>query len=182
MHILKLFSLFQIDVTIDRSGLISSLIVWPIFSFIASRFQPLSLGEAIIAGLLSVLVVMGFELVHQGGHAFIAWRVGYPMQRIHFGSILALGLYPKDEPTLPTHIHVKRALGGFWVNLVLGLLMLPLAQVAWAQGGVWGWLMGFTTFMNIAFFGLGAFLPIDSRIGTTDGGTLLRLWRERNTP
>ena len=180
MRSLKLFTLFQIDVTISRVGLISCLIAWPIFGFIASRFQPLTVAQAAIAGLLSVLVIVGFEVVHQLGHAFIAWRVGYPMRRIHFASILALGLYPKDEPPLPTHIHVKRALGGFWVNLLIGLLLLPLARVAWAQGGVWGWLMGFATFMNIAFFGLGAFLPLDSRFGTTDGGTLLRLWRERD--
>lgn len=174
----KLGTTYDVKITISPAGIISFLIIIPILGLIAANLRGLTSSQALLAGGLSALIWFVSEWIHQMGHAFAARRVGYPMQRIHYFSLLALGLYPQDEPSLPRHIHVKRALGGFWVNLLFGLLLTPAALLLWPGGGIGGWLAGFSAFLNAIILGLGAFLPIDTKLGATDGGTLLRLWRE----
>lgn len=135
---------------------------------------------ALTAGALSAGVFFVSELLHQFGHALAARLVGHPMRGIHFFSLFAASVYPADEPPLPRGLHVRRALGGFWVNVVIGLALLPFALRAWPQGGVGAWVLAFGVVANLFVLGLGAFLPITVPGGTggTDGAMLLHLWRE----
>ena len=139
----------------------------------------LTLGTALLAGGLSVLGMAVSEWLHQMGHAVAARRVGYPMQQLVFTSILAVSVYPADEPALPARLHIQRALGGFWVNLLIGLFLLPYWFFLSFEGGAGAWALGWLAFWNCAVLGLGALVPIDlpGRL-TTDGATLRRYWGE----
>ena len=142
-------------------------------------------GWALAAGLLSSLLFFFSEWLHQLGHALVAWLVGYPMVGIHYFSIFSSSLYP-PEPPLPPATHIRRALGGFWVNVILGLLLLPVAQYLWPRGremlpdmvSLLAWLAGFGVVTNLVVLGLGALVPLKfPGAGLTDGGTLLQHWR-----
>lgn len=164
-------------------GIASFVIAVPVLAWLAASVLSLSFGAALLAGVLSAAVMVICEWLHQLGHAFVARRLGHPMIGVHFHSIFGASIYPADEPPLPAAIHMRRALGGFWVNVVIGLFLLPYAFFLWFDGGVRGWLVAFTALYNLFVLGLGALVPIDipGRF-TDDGGTLLRLWRERQSP
>lgn len=135
---------------------------------------------AMVAGALSAVVFFVSELLHQLGHAWAAHRVGYPMTGIHFFSLFSASLYPADEPPLPRRVHVQRSLGGFWVNVVIGLVLIPFAIAAWPQGGIGAWVLAFGVVANLFVLGLGAFVPltVPGGDGVTDGAALLRYYRE----
>jgi len=97
------------------------------------------------------------------------------MEGVLYFMVLAISLYPRDEPELPAEIHIRRALGGPVGSVALGLFG---GIVTWALhpfGGVLYWLAWFTFLENLLFFGLGALIPV----GFTDGVTLLKWWKRR---
>jgi hypothetical protein len=180
MRTIHLFTLFGLRTTISSVGIVSFLAAILLLTLTATAMLPLSFLEALLAGALSAVVMFVCEWLHQLGHAYAARSVGHPMIGVHFHSIFGASIYPADEPPLPAALHVRRALGGFWVNVVIGIFLLPYAFFLWFDGGVKGWLVAFTALYNLFVLGLGALVPIDipGRF-TDDGGTLLRLWRER---
>ena len=140
----------------------------------------LSAPAALAAGLLSAVVFFVSEWLHQAGHALAAWRVGHPMRGIHYFSLFSGSVYPAEEPALPRRVHVLRSLGGFCVNVLLGSVLAVWALSAWPQGGLGAWLLAFGAVANLFVLGLGALLPISvpGGDGLTDGGALLKHWRE----
>ena len=115
------------------------------------------------------------DLLHQAGHAIAARSTGYPMSGLRLWFLLSSGLYPLDEPELPVRTHVRRALGGPIMSLIVyhrrrcdRLLCVPQAVPTPGSRSL--------LLDNLLIFTLGAFVPL----GFTDGGTLLRLWRARN--
>ena len=166
--------------TISPVGIVVYLVFIPLMGWAAAALLPLTSTEAWLAGLLSAPVVFASDWLHQWGHARAARRAGYPMTGIHYHSLFSASQYPADEPPLPARTHIQRALGGWWVNLLFGLLIAPLAFYLWPRGGVLGWLAGFTFACNFVGGPVVALLPIDiPGVFTTDGGTLLRYWRKR---
>ena len=179
MRSYTLFTLFGLKTTISFVGIVVYLVSIPVMAWVAARMRSLAPGSALLAGLLSVLVMFASDWLHQWGHARAARRTGYPMIGLHYYSLFSTSQYPPDEPPLLAAIHARRALGGFWVNLLAGLLVAPLAFYLWPRGGVAGWLSGFAFVYN--FFGgpIASLIPIDiPGVFTNDGGTLWRLWRE----
>lgn len=144
-------------------------------------------GPSIVAGGLSALILLASEWLHQLGHSLAARQVGHPMVGIQFFNLFSASQYPPDEPALPPRLHVWRALGGFWINVVIGLLLLPAALRLWPRGSeilpptvsLAAWLAGFGMFVNLVVLGLGALLPLKiPGGGLNDGGTLLHYWLE----
>jgi hypothetical protein len=179
MRTLTLFTLFGLKTTISSAGIVVYLVSIPAMAWAAAWMRSLTPGSALLAGLFSVPVMFASDWLHQWGHARAARRTGYPMIGIHYHSLFSASQYPPDEPSLPAQVHLRRALGGFWVNMLVGLLIAPLAFYLWPRGGVAGWLSGFTFVFN--FFGgpVASLFPVDiPNVFTNDGGTLLRLWRE----
>lgn len=175
MRTFKLFSLLGVQTTISPVGLASFGIAVFVLAGVAAALSGLALGEALLAGALGAAVMAVSEWLHQMGHALAARRAGYPMRALHFRSILAVSEYPPDEPELPARLHIQRALGGFWVNLLIGLFLAPYAFFLSFAGGMAAWVVGFAAFYNFVVLGLGALLPIDlPGVLTTDGATLLR--------
>ncbi len=167
-----------LEISILPAALLGALLLWGVLSGALLVFFNPGIGPALLLGLAGVAIHFFSELMHQLGHAWAARRTGYPMTGIRFGNLALLGtsLYPPDEPELPAGIHIRRALGGFPVNLLLGLLAGFLA-LRLAPGSALWLLALFACFENLLVFGLGALLPL----GFTDGSTLLHYWRKRST-
>jgi hypothetical protein len=173
-----LFAVFGVKVTMSAGGVIAFVAAMPLVAWLSTITVQLSFAEAILAGLLGAVVIFLSDLLHQFGHAYVARRLGYPMRGIHFHSILSASVYPPDEPPLPRHIHVKRALGGFWVNILIGLFLLPYAFFLSFEGGATGFVTMFSALYNFVILGLGALFPIDiPGVFTNDGGALYNYWR-----
>jgi len=176
---IPLFTLAGLKTTVSPLGLLSLLTMIPLTGWLAAWLLALPLSLAALAGVLSSFLMLVSEWLHQWGHARAAQRVGYPMAGMHFFFIFSASQYPPDEPELPARVHIQRALGGFWVNVLIGALLAPLALWLWPQGGVLAWLAASLAVWNFFILGLGALLPIDiPGVFTDDGGTLLRYWRE----
>jgi hypothetical protein len=152
---------------------------------LAHAWLHLSFGLSVVAGLLSTLIFLVCEWLHQFGHSLAARMVGHPMVGIRFFNLFSAGVYPLNEPQLLAQTHVRRALGGFWINVVIGLLLLPVALKLWPHGreilppavSLVAWLAGYGMFINLVVLGLGALLPLKiPGGGLNDGGTLLFYW------
>lgn len=180
MRSITLFTLFGVKTSISPVGLASLAMAVFLVAGLATLTSALPLGEALLAGALGALAMFVGEWLHQMGHAVAARRAGHPMTGIHFASVLAVSQYPPDEPELPARTHIQRALGGFWINLLLGLFLLPYGFFVSFSNPWLGWALGFAAFYNVAVLGLGALLPIDiPGVLTTDGATLRRYWSRR---
>jgi hypothetical protein len=170
---------FQLKITITPLAVLMYIAIVPIVALAITPRLGFSLTEAIVAGIFTALAMFVFETIHQLGHAWAARSVGFPMRGIYNFSVLSASIYPKDEPVLPPIIHIRRALGGFWINILFGLLFGVLAMWLWPINKLWGWVTAFTAFYNFFVLGVGALLPIDiPGIFTVDGGTILHYWRE----
>lgn len=177
----SLFTLFGVTTRFTLLGLLSTLALIPLLGWVAALQMRFNLLEALAAGTLATLLYVACEWLHQMGHARAAHATGYPMRGIRYVFTgLSVCEYPPDEPELPAALHIRRALGGFWINVIIGTLLAPYAFFAWVQGGVLGWVLAFTAVINFFVLGLGALLPIDiPGVFTIDGGTLWRYWRKR---
>jgi hypothetical protein len=175
---LPLGNRFQLKNTITPFAILSYLAVIPVVAAITIWWRSFSVLEAIIAGILSALIMFVSECVHQYGHAWAARSVGYPMIGLYHFSWFSASIYPKDEPPLPPATHIRRALGGFWINVLIGLVLGVFILWLWPHGWL-GWVLNFAAVYNFFVLGLGALLPIDiPGVFTIDGGTLLHYWRE----
>ncbi len=181
MRTLRFGPLFGLETTVAPAALAWFGGLAPVSAALAGWLLGLGLLSALSAGLLSAVVFFASEWLHQAGHALAARRVGHPMRGMHYFSIFSASVYPPDEPPLPRRVHVLRSLGGFWVNLLLGGVLALLALPAWPNGGVGAWLLAFGAVVNVFVLGLGALLPlkVPGGDGLTDGGALLRMWKER---
>ncbi len=170
-----IFSVRGVQVQLTQSGVVGTAVLWILFSLLVWWLVSPSLAAVLVFGLLLTLLHWLGEFLHQMGHALVARRVGYPMQRIRTWYVLAAGLYPKDEPPLPAEIHIRRALGGPAMSLFLSFISGVGAGMLWSSGGYFYYLVLFFALENFFVFFIGAFLPL----GFTDGSTLLYWWPKR---
>ena len=166
-----------LEMIIKRSALIGSLLLWAVFVLIALVLIQLSVVEALIGGLVAVVLYWSGEVIHQLGHAWAAKRTGYPMFGILYGTFFVLGtsLYPRDEPALPGAVHIRRALGVPLFSLIV-LILSALITALLPQGTLLWWLVVLVLVSHILVFFGGALLPLSF----TDGGTLLHWWNKRS--
>ncbi|MBK8989146.1 MAG: hypothetical protein IPM39_24290 [Chloroflexi bacterium] len=175
---IKLGSLADLKILVKPSAILSIALVWLAYSLIGRKAFKLKPGQAILGGFLATLLHWFSELWHNLGHAQAAKQTGYPMSGICFTGPLAQSLYPPQEPTLPPHIHIRRALGGPIASAGLTLIFGGLALAAKFVGGVPFMVASITFLDNLLVFSLGAFLPL----GFTDGSTLLRYMNYSQRP
>jgi hypothetical protein len=174
--IIRLGNIVGLKVISQLTAVTGFLLLWLILSLIGWLGLDFGVGTAVFAAFLATILHFLGELWHQLGHAWAARRTGYPISGVMFVWVLATSLYPRDEPELPAHIHIWRALGGpaasFFMALVGGTLAI-LTQ----QFGIVIWYLALFIFLdNLLVFTLGALLPL----GFTDGSTLLHYWPQRH--
>ena len=169
--------LLGVEIWMTQSSLLLSGLLWLVFAVAGYLWLDFTLGIAALMGLTAVFLHWIGELLHQLGHAWVARRIGYPMQRIVSWTLLSGCRYPKDEPPLHANIHIQRALGGPVASLLIGLLSGFLLLLA-NSDSLFYHLTLFFTVENLFVFFIGALLPL----GFTDGSTLLKWWPRRHEP
>lgn len=172
---IKLGQVAGLSLIVMPSAIIGSILLGVLLGGVAAVLLKASLGEAIVGGLIAVIVHWASEMVHHLGHAWAARRTGYPMIGVRLWGVLGTSLYPPDEPTLPATVHIRRALGGPAASLLLTLLAAIVALALRPVGGVPWWIGAFFFLENLFAFTLCAFIPM----GFTDGSTLLEWWGKR---
>jgi hypothetical protein len=158
-----------LQVTATPMAIIGALLLWA-FGLIGVRILAMSIGVALAFGLIGSLLHYLSEVIHNIGHNVAARRTGHPMTGVRLGTFLFFGtsLYPNDEPTLSGKIHIRRALGGPVMSILVGALGLLLPT----SNGIFYALIWFLAIDNLFILGLGSLLPL----GFTDGSTIL-YWR-----
>ncbi len=172
---MRLGQLAGLTFSAEPSALITSLVLWALLGTLAATLLPLSLPEAIVGSFLAMLLHWLSETLHQLGHARAARLTGHPMIGVRFWGPFGASIYPADEGTLPAAVHIRRALGGPPVSLLLSIIGLLLTLVLRPFGGLPFWLSLFFLLENFFVFTLGSFLPL----GFTDGSTLLYWWNKQ---
>lgn len=172
----QLGTIWGVAIWFKASSLLLSGLLWLLFSVAVRLLFDLSWGTAVEVGFTAVILHWLSDLLHHLGHAWVARRVGYPMQRIISWLILMTSVYPKDEPSLPAAIHIRRALGGPSASLLIAALSGALLLILPANNSPLTLLVAFLFWENLLVFFLGAFVPL----GFTDGSTLLYWWPRRN--
>jgi hypothetical protein len=162
-----------LELTVLPSALWSMAALWLGLCAAGVWLLHLNLGEAVLGGLLGVMIHWLSEFWHQLGHAVAARRTGYPMTGLRFWGVFSTSLWPADEPPLPGRIHIRRALGGPIASILLGGLAAVIARLLGPEGGLAWFLALVAAADNLLVLGLGAFLPL----GFTDGSTILQWWR-----
>jgi hypothetical protein len=172
---LRLGRLARLPVTADPSAVAGSLVLWVLAAAVAFFVLKTSLGIAVLAGLLVVLLHWIVVFVHLLGHAAAARRTGYPANGMRLWGLLSAMRYPADEPPLPAAVHARRALGGPLASATFSLVAALLIVVSRPIAGTAWWLLVFLLLDSLLVGVVGALLPLSF----ADGGTLLRLRRER---
>lgn len=123
----------------------SALILYPAAAVVLSlaAATALPIGEAVAAGVLSALLMIVAQIIHNTGHAIAAASTGYPMRGVRFLLLFTFTLYPKDEPELPDGLHIRRALGGVIANALNFALAWALFSATRGAGGVIEWISAF---------------------------------------
>ncbi len=166
----------SLTLTAHPSAGISLLALWLILALAGRLWLDLSHTPAVVGGLAASLLHTLSEIAHNLGHARAARRTGYPMIGIKLIGPLGQSIYPKDEPALPSSVHIQRALGGAPASALAALVWGLLALLLSPNGGVVWYVALFACLDNLLDFTLGAFLPLSF----TDGGTLMRHWPYRH--
>jgi hypothetical protein len=172
----RLGTIYGVKIIARPSAIIASIALWAVATEVATAFFHASLAAGIVQGLVVTLIHWLSDLLHQLGHAIAARSTGYPMSGLRLWFLVSSGLYPLDEPELPARTHVRRALGGPIMSLIVTVITGVIALLMRNAVSPYTWIAVFAFLDNFLIFTLGAFLPL----GFTDGSTLLRLWRERN--
>lgn len=141
--------------------------IWVVLSFGGYFVFDISRGESIYLGFVAMFLHYVLELIHSLGHAFVAKQIGYPMTEIRFGvyGIYAQTIYPKNEPELPSRIHILRALGGPIANLILAFILFVTIQL-WKENWYW---VGMFVFLDNLVYVVQVFIPL----GFNDASTIL---------
>lgn len=177
---IRLGNLYNLELAARPSAFIAFAAVWlalsalafyvlPLFSFETGNF---TFPESLIIGLACACLHWLSEMLHQLVHAGAARNTSYPMYGVLFVHVLGISLYPRDEPELPSRVHIRRAMGGPAVSFVVTMIAFLILLVAQLVGGMVFWIALFFFLENLFVFTLGAFLPLS----WTDGGTLARYW------
>lgn len=177
----SLFRLFGIQISVMPSAVIGSVIVWIVATLLMNIIMQIEMAQSAVGGFIAMLLHWFSELVHQLGHAWVARGVGHPMKGIRFWGVLGTSLYPKDEPTLPNHIHILRALGGPFVSAAMmtigAVLIMRLEEI----GGVQVFLAVWFALENLLIFTMGAAIPLPKFLGIeNDGITIMRYWGKKS--
>lgn len=174
MKLYDLTTLNGLRITYDMTAIIGSVALWIALAAVGVLLLDLSLIGSILGGFVAMILHWVGELFHQLGHARAAQKTGYPMIGIRGYFILGRSIYPKDEPDLPGYVHIRRALGGPQMSILVTVIAGVIAAALNPLGGVVWYVALFFMLDNLLTFSLGAFLPL----GFTDGSTIL-YWRNR---
>ncbi|MBW4616418.1 MAG: site-2 protease family protein [Desmonostoc vinosum HA7617-LM4] len=174
---IRVGNLFGIPFYIHPSWfLVLGLVTWSYSSGLAAQFPQLSVGLALLLGLMTALLLFASVVAHELGHSFVAIRQGIDVKSITlfiFGGLASL----EKESNTPAE--------AFWVAIAGPLVSLLLfgsfsiIGFATAANGALAAILGVLAAVNLALalFNLIPGLPLD-------GGNILKaiVWKVTGNP
>ena len=140
------FKFFDMPVAVRQSAVYGSLIIMIVLTIAAIAFTNLTILDAIITGIIGMLLHWLGDLVHQYGHFFAAKQLKYPSTGIVLWWVLSTTLYPKNEDVPSPLIHMRRAIGGPIAGFILAVVFTIISVL---------WLLNYSEFSRfIAIWGL----------------------------
>ena len=123
-----LFRVNNVPVNVQPTFWPVLLSVWGVLTWVAGRRRPeRSLGERLLVGTVSVLIMAAADVGHAAAHTVSARLSGAPMDEILLSHGMPRTLYANNS-VLP-RVHRARALGGPIFN-IMGLLI----SLLWRRG------------------------------------------------
>ena len=173
----KIGRILGLTLRVEPKFFAGTIVLWLVLGGVGLWLLELTFIQAVLVGLVTTLLYWVSDIVHHLGHAYAARRTGHPMVGIRLGTYMLLGtsLYPDDEGQLPGAIHIRRALGGPLVSLLLAIAAGIFALLFYPVGEIIGRIAFFVSLINLLVFAFGAFMPL----GFTDGSTLLEWIKKR---
>jgi hypothetical protein len=132
----------------------------------------MSLSDWFYDALLFTIAVEAATPLHAFGHILSGKLVHSPMDELLITATRDVNLYYGDQSTVPSYVHLGRALGGPVFNLLIAGLLYALLPLV--PAGVGLTILDRIASMNL-FFGVVGFLPLPS----VDGEVI---WRELLRP
>lgn len=136
-----LISFGGLEIKIEKNVALAFLMLAVIFAVVIVIIGAISGDLSQFTALEVIWVAMAaaafhfvLQSVHLIGHAVAAWTTGYQMSRMWFLYAFAMTLYPRDEPTIPARLHIRRSLGGpiaFGIALIIVFLLWSNARDAY---------------------------------------------------
>jgi len=164
--------------SMTRSAIGGAIGLWLVVVVLMVAAFNIPIVSALPGGVIVVFLHELSEIVHQLGHAWEARRTGYPMSGVRFGvlGLFAASIYPPDEPELPAHIHLRRAIGGplfsAWLTSIAFIIILMTIRTATP---LWEFVLWFFFLDNLFVMTLQVFIPL----GFNDGATIWHWLRQR---
>ncbi|MCA9915306.1 MAG: hypothetical protein KC496_18260, partial [Anaerolineae bacterium] len=109
-------------------------VVTLIVGAISGDISQFTAWEVIWVAMAAAAFHFVLQAIHLIGHAVAASTTGYQMSRMWFLYAFAMTLYPRDEPTIPARLHIRRSLGGpiaFGIALIIVFLLWSNARDAY---------------------------------------------------
>jgi len=159
----------------ERSTLLATILLWIVLASLTMGLFNLPLPKALAGALIAVTLHWFNVIAHQLGHSRAARQVGYPMTGVRLWELLGSDEYPADEPALPGAVHIRRALGGPLVSLILTVAAAIILIIVAPHGGTLALIAWFFFLENLLVFTIGSLMPLSF----ADGSTLLTWWGKR---
>jgi hypothetical protein len=170
----ELGSIAGLRISVQSSFFIARFLAVVVLAIVGRSAFKLSRREALFGAISAVVLDAFAVLFHQLGHARIAKSTGWPMTGIRFWGLFSTCTYPLNEPELPPMVHIRRAVGGPFASLLLGLFTGLPALWLLPKKGLGRLLALFWLINNVAVKFVLAFGPLS----WTDGPPMWR-WGRR---
>ncbi len=165
---------FDMPVSVPRSALVGFLLMVIVCTVLAVYFTNLTPLDALIAGVLATIIHFLSDVLHQYGHFIAAKLTGKASSGLRLWWILGSIRYPDDEGELPPALHIRRAIGGPIMSLLVLIVFLILWMLAGSYSPMTTFLLVWGIFVQAAVFVLGAITPVSIGNFNTDGATILQ--------
>jgi hypothetical protein len=145
----------------------SLLLLVVVLTLLATFVLQFPLGIALGMACAATILHVVSDFWHNLGHVVAARTTGYPMSGIRMYMLVALSVYPANEPELPAAVHIRRALGGPIASAILSLIT-GLVLLVVRDAGPATWVIGLWFAENLLLFTAQALIPL----GFNDGATI----------
>lgn len=174
---IRVGNLFGIPFYIHPSWfLVLGLVTWSYSSGLGAQFPQLSVGLALLLGLMTALMLFASVVAHELGHSFVAIRQGIDVKSITLFIFGGLASLEKESKTPGEAFWV--AIAGPLVSLLLFGIVTGVAVTTTASGPLAA-ILGVLASVNLALalFNLIPGLPLD-------GGNILKalVWKITGNP
>jgi hypothetical protein len=164
----RLGKFWGVDVSVTPITWLSPFVFFCLGLLLNAPGQGMALAESLYRAGVFVAGVEISTLIHALGHILGGKLVRSPMDELLLTATRGVNIYHGDQSSIPSVVHLGRAMGGPLLNLLIYGVMLQLSSISGT--GLMTDLLGSVASTSL-FMGVGGFAPLPS----VDGEVI---WRE----